>query len=420
MAIVLNAVSEKEFQPIRIRADEPGPLVDIPEVLRYRDLLWTLAERDLRVRYKQTALGVVWVVLQPLMAALIFAFVFGVIAKLPSDGRPYILFAFAGMTAWNLFAGVLNKVSNSLLSNAQMLTKIYFPKLILPLSATVSGLVDSSFSQALMVLMLVLYRVWPGWGIVLLPVWLAILAVMALGVGLMATSFMVRYRDVGHIIPVALQLGLYISPVAWSMTNVPEKYRWILWCNPLSSLMQAIRWSWLSDGTLPLPALAYSIAAATAVFWLGLLAFKQQERASPMSSKDLAVSVRGLSKSYIIAHNSERPTNLREVIVDRLRHPIGNGRQKRENSGQSRTVDFDIRRGESVGIIGRNGAGKSTLLKLLSRITYPTAGAIDLYGPDGEPAGSGDWISRRADRAREHLSQRFHSRNEAPRDRSQV
>jgi lipopolysaccharide transport system permease protein len=274
----LSLGSKKDLVHVRIRADESRRLIDLPELMRFRDLLWTLAERERRVRYKQTALGVIWVILQPLMASLIFAFVFGVIAKLPSDGRPYILFAFAGMTAWTVFSGVLTKVNTSLVNNAQMLTKIYFPRLILPLSSTVSALVDSSFSLGLMVLMLVLYRVWPGWGIVLLPVWLAILVVMALGVGLLAASLMVRYRDVGHIIPVVLQLGLYISPVAWSMTNVDEKYRWILWFNPLSSLMQAARWSLLGEGTLPLPALAYSIAMAAVLFWMGAAVFKQQER----------------------------------------------------------------------------------------------------------------------------------------------
>jgi lipopolysaccharide transport system permease protein len=278
-----NAGSGRAIPYIRIRADEPGKLIDVPELLRYRDLLWTLADRDLRVRYKQTALGVIWVILQPLMASLIFAFVFGVVAKLPSDGnKPYLLFAFAGMTAWGVFSGVLTKVNTSLVSNAGMLTKIYFPRLILPLASTASALVDSSFSLGLMGLMLVVYRLWPGWGIVLLPAWLAILAIMALGIGLLAASFMVRYRDIGHIIPVALQLGLYISPVAWSMTaamgNVPGKYRWVLWLNPLASLLQAARWSLLGEGTLPLAALAYSIAMAAAVFWIGVAVFKQKER----------------------------------------------------------------------------------------------------------------------------------------------
>ena len=253
-AIMLDIASASELPHVRIRASEPGPLIDIPELLRFRDLLWTLAERDLKVRYKQTALGVIWVVLQPLMAALIFAFVFGVIAGLPSDGKPYLVFAFAGMTAWNTFANVLNRVSGSLLANGELLTKIYFPRLILPLSSVVSALVDSSFSLVMMFVLMAIYRVWPGWGIVFLPVWPLILAVLALGLGLMTSSWMVRYRDVGHIIPVMLQLGLFISPVAWSMTNtkLSEKFLLVLRLNPLTSLLEAFRWSLFGQGAPPL------------------------------------------------------------------------------------------------------------------------------------------------------------------------
>src|SRR5271165_159168 len=147
---MLDIVSASELSHVRIRASEPGPLIDVPELSRFRDLLWTLAERDLKVRYKQTALGVIWVVLQPLMAALIFAFVFGVIAGLPSGGQPYVVFAFAGMTAWNTFANVITRVSSALVGNGQMISKIYFPRVILPLSSVVSALVDSSFSLVLM------------------------------------------------------------------------------------------------------------------------------------------------------------------------------------------------------------------------------------------------------------------------------
>ena len=224
-----------------------------PNCCDFRDLLWTLAERDLKVRYKQTALGVIWVVLQPLMAALIFTFVFGVIAGLPSDGEPYLVFAFAGMTAWNTFANVLNRVSASLLANAGMLSKIYFPRLILPLSSVISALVDTSFSLVLLFVIMAIYRVWPGWGIVFLPVWLLILVVLALGLGLMTASWMVRYRDVAHVIPVVLQLGLYISPVAWSMTNpkLSERFLWILRLNPLASLLEAFRWSLFGQGAPP-------------------------------------------------------------------------------------------------------------------------------------------------------------------------
>jgi lipopolysaccharide transport system permease protein len=276
-----NELSSSDLPHIRIRADERCRLIDIPELLRYRDLLLTLAERDIRVRYKQTALGVIWVILQPLMASLIFTFVFVVIAKMPDrPGLPYILIAFAGMTAWNVFSGVLGKVSGSLLASAGMLSKIYFPRMILPLSTTISSLFDSAFTLGMMFLLMLFYRVQPGWGILLLPVWLAILVALALSLGLIAGSLVVRYRDVGHIVPVALQMGLFISPVAWQMSNIQnESYRWILWLNPLSSLVEAVRWSLLGDGNVPpAPALAYAVVVAAAFFWLGATVFKQQER----------------------------------------------------------------------------------------------------------------------------------------------
>ena len=248
---MLDIASASELPHVRIRASEPGPLIDVPELLRFRDLLWTLAERDLRVCYKETALGVIWVVLQPLMAALIFAFVFGVIAGLPSEGEPYVVFAFAGMSAWNTFANVLNRVSSSLVSNAQMLSKIDFPRLILPLSSVVSALVHSAFLLVLWFVTMAIYRVWPGWGIVFLPVWLLILVVLALGLGLMTSSWRVRYRDVAHVIPVVLQSGLFISPVAWSMTNtkLSGRFLWVHRLNPLTSLLEACDGSVGSNGT---------------------------------------------------------------------------------------------------------------------------------------------------------------------------
>jgi lipopolysaccharide transport system permease protein len=277
---MLDIASASELPQVRIRASEPGPLIDVPELLRFRDLLWTLAERDIKVRYKQTALGVIWVVLQPLMAALIFAFVFGVIAGLPSDGQPYVVFAFAGMTAWNTFANVISRVSGSLVGNGYIISKIYFPRVILPLSSTISALVDSSFSLVVMFVLMAIYRVWPGWGIVFLPVWLLILVVLAFGLGLMTSAWMVRYRDFVHIIPVMLQLGLFISPVAWSTTNskLSEKFLWILRMNPIASLLEAFRWSLFGRAAPPLSALAYSLVTAIAVFWMGMMVFKQQER----------------------------------------------------------------------------------------------------------------------------------------------
>ncbi len=161
-----------------------------------------------------------------------------------------------------------------------MLSKIYFPRLILPLSSVISSLVDSSCSLVLLFVIMAIYRVWPGWGIVFLPVWLLLLAVMALGLGLMTSSWMVRYRDVAQVIPVLLQLGLYISPVAWSLTNpkLSERFLRILRLNPISSLLEAFRWSLFGEGAPPLVALAYSLVVALAAFWMGMMVFKQQER----------------------------------------------------------------------------------------------------------------------------------------------
>src|SRR5262245_61673128 len=182
---MLNLVSQSQIPHIRIRADERQPLINFRELARYRELLLTLADRDVRVRYKQTVLGVVWVVLQPLLASLVFAFVFGVVAGLSRTGRPYVLFAFAGLMAWNTFSGILSRVSNSLVGNSQMISKIYFPRLILPLSTAAAAMVDFCVSLAMMSVMLFIYRVWPGWGVLLLPAWLVILVTMALGIGLL-------------------------------------------------------------------------------------------------------------------------------------------------------------------------------------------------------------------------------------------
>lgn len=279
---MLNLAPHADIPHIRIQADERQPLIRFRELARYRELLLTLADRDLRVRYKQTVLGVLWVVLQPLLGSLVFAFVFGVVARLSQPGRPYVLFAFAGLMAWTTFANILQRVSVSLLSNSQMISKVYFPRLILPLSTAAAALVDFCVSLAVMFAMLLVYRVWPGWGVLLLPAWLAILVTMALGIGLLGAALLVRYRDVGHIIPVVLQLGLFMSPVALSTLVVPEKFRFVFWLNPLTGLLEAFRWSLLGPGpgggVISLPALAYSIAAAAAAFWIGATVFKQQER----------------------------------------------------------------------------------------------------------------------------------------------
>ena len=263
---------------VRIRPHAGRGAIDFGEIARYGDLLLTLTDRDIKVRYKQTVLGVLWVVLQPLIASLIFAFVFGIVAGLSSNGRPYVLFAFAGLTAWNTFANVLSRASGSIVSNAHIVSKVYFPRLLLPFSAAASTLVDLAVSLGVMALMMAFYRVVPGWPVLLLPVWIVVLLLMALGLGMMSGALMVRYRDIGYVVPVALQLGMYASPVAWATEAVPEQYRWFVQMNPLCGLIEAFRWSLLGQSTLHLHWLGYSVVTSLVVFWLGAVVFKRLEQ----------------------------------------------------------------------------------------------------------------------------------------------
>ncbi len=252
--------------------------VNLGDLWRFRDLLMQLALRDLKLRYKQTALGVIWVVLQPLMAAGIFTFVFGLVAKLPADGLPHFIFSFVGLLGWNLFAGTVGKISGSLVSNAHLISKVYFPRLILPLSNVPSVLVDFGVALAMCAILMAIYKIAPGWPLLLLPVWIATLLALAVGLGLITSSLSVRYRDVNYILPVFLQMAMYASPIAYGVSAVPEKWRTIYYLNPLAGVLEAIRWS-LIGGTAPSPiGLCVTIAGAALLMLAGLLLFKRMER----------------------------------------------------------------------------------------------------------------------------------------------
>lgn len=252
--------------------------LDARELWQFRDLLSGLANRDLKLRYKQTALGVIWVVLQPLMAAGVFSFVFGSVAKLPSDGLPYFLFSYAGLLGWNVFNNTATKVGASLTGNAQLISKVYFPRLILPLSAVPSVLVDFAAAAAVMAVAMACYHVAPTAATLLLPAWALLLLLLSLGMGLVATSLSVSYRDVQYILPVFLQILLYASPIAYSLAAVPARLRTVYNLNPLSAPLEAFRASLL--GT-PMPgwgSLAYSAAVSILLFLAGVYAFKRMER----------------------------------------------------------------------------------------------------------------------------------------------
>ena len=247
-------------------------------MLEFRDLLLALAARDVKLRYKQTLLGVAWVVLQPLLAAGIFTFVFSLVAKLPSDGVPYFLFSFAGLLGWNLFNNILTRSSASLVGNANLISKIFFPRLVLPVASLGSAAVDFAVALGMMVVLLVAYRWAPPVAVVLLPVWLVLLAALALGVGLWTAALSVSYRDVQYILPVVTQVLLYASPVPYGASAVPKRLLGIYYLNPLSAPLEAVRWSLLGTAPPPLLWLMYSTAAAAGLLFAGLVVFKRMER----------------------------------------------------------------------------------------------------------------------------------------------
>jgi lipopolysaccharide transport system permease protein len=276
-----TAAVPKPFRKIRPRSGWAA--LNLREVWRFRDLLFSLAGRDLKLRYKQTALGVIWVVLQPLMAAGIFSIVFGVIAGMPSDkGVPYFVLTFAGLLGWNLFNNTVTKVSGCLVGNQQLISKVYFPRLVLPLSTVPSTLVDFAVAGAMMILLLLAYRIPPHWGLLLLPVWIALILALSLGIGLCTSALTVSYRDVQYILPVAMQVLLYASPIAYSLTvamkRIPEHWQVAYMLNPLSSLLEGFRWSLLGTGQLQWGFVAYSAGLSVVVFVLGSFSFKRMER----------------------------------------------------------------------------------------------------------------------------------------------
>jgi len=252
--------------------------INFRELWEYRELLLALAGRDVRVRYKQTALGVTWVVLQPLLAAGIFTFVFGRLARMDSGGVPYFAFSYAALMCWNLFTNTLTRANGSLVGNSHLITKIYFPRLVLPLSGIPSAFLDFSVAAFLMAIVMLVYGIEPHIGLVLLPLWLAFLLMLAIGIGLCSGALAVKYRDINHIVPVMIQLLLFASPVAYAATAVPTRFRTYYYLNPIAGLMDAIRWSILGTGQPEWWTVGYSATIGLIVLIVGAVMFRRMER----------------------------------------------------------------------------------------------------------------------------------------------
>lgn len=268
---------------IVIKPSNHWRLLDVRELWNFRDLLISFAWRDIRVRYRQTYLGVIWVVLQPLLGTFVFSIVFHNMAHLPEPkGIPYFFISYTGYLAWSLFSNTLNKSSVSLVNNAHLLAKVYFPRLYLPLSAVLSSTLDFLISLLVLVTAMLVGGMVPSPHVVLLPVWFFLITLFAAGLGLHLGALMVLYRDVQHILPFFIQLSLYASPVGYSLyqaiNEMPSQWHLFFYASPLCCLLEACRWSLLGCGHLPVLPLLYSSFCAVFLFVTGLASFRQLER----------------------------------------------------------------------------------------------------------------------------------------------
>ncbi len=249
------------------------------DLWRYRELFYVLAWRDVAVRYKQTVIGAAWAVIRPFLTMVIFTVVFGRIAKLPSDGTaPYPLMVFAGMLPWTFFSTALSDASGSLIGNSNLISKVYFPRLIVPSATVVVAFVDFLISFAILVGMMAWYWFLPGWQIALLPLFVLLAALASIGPALWMTALNVKYRDFRYVIPFVVQLGLYVSPVGFSSQVVPEQWRMLYSLNPMVGVIDGFRWCILGgQAQLYLPGIVASIVVAAFFLWFGIRRFRKTE-----------------------------------------------------------------------------------------------------------------------------------------------
>ena len=247
------------------------------EIYDYKDLLYFLVWRDIKVRYKQTALGVAWVVLQPLISMIIFTIIFGKIARLPSEGVPYAVFTYSALLPWQLFAYSLAQSSQSLVANEKLITKIYFPRIVIPMAPIFAGLFDFLISFAVFIAILVFYGITPGFALIYLPLFILLVVLTSLGVGLWLTALNVRFRDVRYTVPFLTQVWFYLTPVAYSATLIPESWQFVYRLNPMIGAVEGFRWALLNKAAPELSVLWVSAALSLVLLISGLFYFQKVE-----------------------------------------------------------------------------------------------------------------------------------------------
>lgn len=248
------------------------------ELWQYRELLYFLIWREIKVRYKQTILGAAWAILQPLLTMIVFSVIFGRLAKMPSDGIPYPIFSYAALLPWQLFSRALGDASGSLVSAQSMITRVYFPRLFLPMAGVLSGLLDFAISFVVLIGLMVYYKIWPTSAVVTLPLFILLVLITAMAVGMWLSALNVKYRDVKYVTPFLVQFWLYATPIAYSSQLIPEPYRFLLGLNPMAGVVNGFRWALLGQATPLDPLLIVSVLVVVLLFITGLIYFQRMEQ----------------------------------------------------------------------------------------------------------------------------------------------
>ena len=272
------ATPAAERPVVHIRPSRGWASLDLESVWAYRELLYFLVWRDIKVRYKQTALGASWAIIQPFFTMVVFSLFFGRLAGVPSDGAPYPIFAFTALVPWTFFAQGLSQSANSLVASQDLLRKVYFPRLVIPAAAVLAGLVDFAISFTVLLGMMAYYGVVPSIHVLLVPLLLLLALVTALGVGLWFAALNVQYRDVAYVVPFVVQFWLFATPIAYPSSLLPERWRILYGLNPMAGVVEGFRWALIRTDTAPGPMLAVSVAAAVAILVGGAFYFRHAER----------------------------------------------------------------------------------------------------------------------------------------------
>jgi lipopolysaccharide transport system permease protein len=252
--------------------------VDLKEIWKYRELLYFLTKREIQVRYKQTVLGALWAIIQPVLTMVVFTLFFGRLAKMPSDGIPYPIFVYAGLLPWTYFANALSNSGNSLVGSANLISKVYFPRIIIPGSASLAGLLDFFVAMVVLFVMMAYYDFVPGVEILLFPFLIGLTFLCAVGVGLWFSALNVQYRDIRYVIPFLIKLWMFVSPVIYPVSLVPQNYQWVLALNPMGGVIRAYRASLLGHQPVDWLLLGISTGIIIMIFTSGMYYFRRMEK----------------------------------------------------------------------------------------------------------------------------------------------